>query len=116
MLATPLGFVAGGLATRWVAYKIGSSDAAAERAAYVGAWTSATLAAATTPALVARGGAWPQAVAGAVAGGVVAAGVVWIGRRVYRPRPRCSFSCALLGAAVFALPAGGATWAYNRSR
>src|SRR5690606_33004577 len=46
------GFVAGGLATRWVASRAGADPDRASRLAYVGAWTSAALLTPVAPVLL----------------------------------------------------------------
>ena len=51
-VAGPVGFVGGGLATRWVARRAGAGEEAASRAAYWGAWTGMTLATAAAPTLI----------------------------------------------------------------
>jgi hypothetical protein len=68
------------------------------------------------PSLIVRGGTYPAAVAGALAGGLVAGAAVWVGRSTFGRAASCNVFCVALGAAVLALPAVGATVAYNRSR
>src|SRR5690606_5921439 len=71
-LATPVGYVGGGLATRWIATRLGVSDDAARRAAYVGAYAVSTLATAATVEYLGRtgrvAGSFPATIGGTVAG------------------------------------------------
>lgn len=120
---TPVGFVGGGLATRWVARRLGAGEDRASDAAYVGAWTASGLATAAGPALVgARGpgrGSYLSAVAGTAVGGAVSFAIVRINKRLAArdggTRP-CRALCTLSGIAVFLLPSVGATVGYDMSR
>src|SRR5690606_33251479 len=71
-LATPVGYVGGGLATRWVASRLGAGDDAARRAAYIGAYSGAALTTAVTVEYLGRtgrvAGSFPVTLGGAVAG------------------------------------------------
>jgi hypothetical protein len=121
VVATPVGFVAAGKATEWVAERLGVDDPRASRLALVGAWVGAGLATAGTPAAVgARGpgrGRYAAAVGGVVAGGVGSYLLVRVNDRTGDgPRRPCRLGCAIAAAAVFALPSVGATVAYNASR
>ena len=116
MVVSPVAFVVGGLATKWVARHAGASEALESRVAYFGAWGLAGLATAAVPPLLVRGGNYPAALAGAVAGGVGAGAMVWAGHAMFRDGARCGILCTSWGVAAFALPATGATLWYNRSR
>lgn len=119
-LATPVGYLGGGLATRWTASKLGASDEAARRLAYVGAYTGAALTTAATVEYLGRtsrvGGSFPAVLGGAFAGELASWGVVELGRSLYGDSPGCNFMCNTLGAAAFVLPAVGATVAHSLSR
>ena len=119
--ALPVGYVGGGLATRWVARKLGASDDAASSAADKGAIVGAALAAGGAVSLVgARGpgvGSFPAAVGGAALGGVASALVVRVARRPNEaPARPCKIGCVLASALIVALPSVGATVAYDASR
>jgi hypothetical protein len=118
----PVGFVAGGLTTRWVARRFGAGDERATGVGYVGAWTGAVLATAGGPALVgARGpgvGSYPAAIGGAAAGGLLSWAIVRLNKRAVgesEPRP-CRVVCVLSTVAIATLPSIGATIAYDASR
>ena len=123
VVLTPVGFVGGGLATRWVARRLGANETGASRAAYAGAWTTAALTTAAGPSLVgARGpgsGSYAAALAGTLAGGAASFALVRINKRLANrggeSRP-CRLVCALSGVAVFLLPSVGATVGYDLSR
>ena len=120
-LATPVGFVGGGVATKWLARHLGASDERASRLAYAGAWTGATLLTAAGPALVgARGpgrGSYAAAIGGALAGGAVSALIVRLeDHGPDEPHPPCRLRCSLAAVAVFVLPSVGATVGYDLSR
>lgn len=120
-LATPIGFIAGGVLTERVAERLGMDDPRASRVAMVGAWTGAALATAAGPALVgARGpgrGSYPAAVGGAVVGGLGSLLLVRLNDRTGDdPRPPCRVRCTLAAVAVFTLPSIGATVGYDLSR
>ncbi len=111
-LATPIGYFGGGLATRTVARWVGASDGTARRAAYVGAYTGATLATATTVHYLGRtgqvSGSYPATVGGAVAGGLASWGLVEFGRSRYREGV-CTVLCRVVGISAFLMPSVGAT-------
>jgi hypothetical protein len=122
--AGAVGYVAGGLATRWVARRFGATDGEASRLAHGGTYVGIAFFTAAPPALVgARGpgsGRYLAAVGGAGAGELASALVARAGRARYgdrggRERP-CTAGCKLLGAAAFVLPSVGATVGYNLSR
>jgi hypothetical protein len=117
MLATPVVFVAGGLASESLARSLGARDSLAKRAAYVGAYASVWLTAATIPAAIGRDGRYPAALAGSALGMTAALGLVRLGNWRYdEDRRPCAVLCWTLGAVVVALPSVGATIAYNSSR
>ena len=117
VLGTPIGFVAGGLTTRWVAeHWLGVSDDGASTPAMVGGYVGAAALTATGPVIVgpgphARGSYWAS-LGGAAVGGVGSFLLVRLNRAVdLGTVPR------FIGAvAVFTLPAIGATVGYNLSR
>jgi hypothetical protein len=122
--AGAVGYVAGGLATRWVARRFGATDGEASQLAGKGAYAGIALFTAVPPALIgARGpgrGRYVAAVGGAAVGELASALAVRVGRRRFGDRGgeerRCSAACRLLGGAVFVLPSAGATLGYNLSR
>src|SRR5262249_54441077 len=73
--AMPIGFIGGGIATRWVARKFGASDDAASSAGLVGAYTIATFVTAVPPTLIGQAGhhatgSYLAALAGTAIGGL----------------------------------------------
>lgn len=117
----PIGYVGGGLVTRFVLRRLGASQGtastAAERAAYVGI----ALATAAGPALIgARGpghGAYLGALGGATVGMFGTAIVARLNRTPNdRPDPPCRLVCRLSAVAAFTLPSIGATLGYNVTR
>lgn len=120
-LATPIGFVVGGLATRKAARLVGFGDDMASRLAHVGGWTGAALATAAVPPLAGRQkgieGSYPAAIGGAVVGGLLSWGIVKLfdddGENADFS---CNALCTVAGIAVFVLPSVGATTAWNASR
>ena len=121
VLATPVGFVLGGMLTEGVAEAFGADDPKASRIALVGGWTGAALATGGASALIgARGpgrGSYPAAVGGAVAGGLVSLLLVRIfDRDAEERKPPCRLVCSLAAGAVFVLPSAGAAVGYGASR
>ncbi|HEU4565844.1 MAG TPA: hypothetical protein VFS05_14385 [Gemmatimonadaceae bacterium] len=121
IIGTPVGFVAGGLTTRWVARRLGAGEESASRVAYVGAWTGSALVTALGPTLIGSAGrvkgSYPAAVGGAVAGGLASWLLVKLNDRgAEEPDRPCHLGCIVAGAAVFALPGIGATVAFNATR
>lgn len=114
------GFVAGGLATRWVARRAGADADRASRLAYVGAWTTAALATPVAPMLIGGQGdvhgSYPAALAGTLAGGAASLAIVTAGRRGAFDCRWCAPVRVLAGVSAFVLPALGATIAFNESR
>jgi len=112
----PVGFVAGGLATRWVARRLGASEDAASSVAMAGAYLGATAATAAGPALVgagshARSSYW-AALGGTAIGGVGSFLVARLNRAVDLGTVPRVLSTVL----VVALPVAGATVGYDVSR
>ena len=118
ILGTATGFVAGGLATRWAAERLGQGEEARGKTALVGAYASATLLTAVGPTLIgSRGtdrGSFTAALGGSAAGLVTAALLRKIGRKgIFGERGPVAI---IVGAAIVALPSVGATLAYNNTR
>ena len=120
LAGTPVGFVAGGLATRWVANRFGATEERASSVAMVGAWTGAALATAAGPTLIGtRGrttGSYAAAVGGAVAGGLGSLLLIKLNTRGGRAGGPCGFFCSVSAVSVFLLPSVGATVGFNMSR
>lgn len=118
--AGAVGYVAGGLATRWVARRLGATQGEASQLAEPGAYAGVALFTAAPPALLgARGpgsGRYVAALGGAVAGGLGSALVVRLARPRYGGDRPCTLGCKLAAVAAFTLPSVGATVAYNASR
>lgn len=118
--AGAVGYVAGGLATRFVARRLGTTDGRASQLADQGAYAGVALLTAVPPALIgARGpgsGRYVAALGGAVAGGLGSALVVRLARPRYGGDRPCTLGCKLAATAAFVLPSVGATLAYNASR
>lgn len=121
-VATPIGFVAGGKLTEFVAERMFDvEEPKSSTVALVGGWTGAALATAGSVALIgARGpgsGSFPAALGGSVAGGLVSLAIVKLfDRDRDENHPPCRVGCTLAAIAAFTLPSIGATWAYNASR
>ena len=115
-LVTPISFIVGGVAAKRFAERRGASEKTAERAAYISAYTSTWLGAATPPALIGRDGHYAAALGGSLAGLGVAVIAVKAGNLLYdSDRRACRILCWTLGIATIALPSIGATIAYNAS-
>ena len=116
ILGTTAGFVGGGLATRWVATRLGASDNSASSIALAGAYSTGALLTAAGPTLVGPGphaqGSYWAALGGAAVGGLGSVLLIKLNHAVdlgHFPR--------IIGAiAVVALPSIGATIGYNLSR
>ena len=119
-LAGPVGFVGGGLATRWVAQRMGAGEEAASRAAYLGAWSGMALATAAPPTLIGtRGvttGSYAAAVGGAAAGALASWGLVRLNLWAGAADGPCRVKCVVSTAAIVLLPSIGATVGFNLSR
>jgi hypothetical protein len=116
ILGTTVGFVGGGLATRWVATNLGASDDNASSIALAGAYSSAALLTAAGPTLVGPGphahASYWSALGGAAVGGLGSVLLIQINHLVDLGRiPR-----VIGGIAVVVLPSIGATIGYNLSR
>jgi hypothetical protein len=121
VVGTPIGFLAGGMATEWVAERMGVDDPRASRVALMGGWTGAALGAATGPALVGARGPGTGSYAAALGGALVGGAGSWLLVRVMDrtgddPRPPCRIRCTLAAVAIFTLPSVGATIGYDASR
>lgn len=119
-VAGPVGFVGGGLATRWVARRVGAGEEGASRAAYWGAWTGMALATAAPPTLIGtRGvttGSYAAAVGGAAAGTLGSWALVRLNLWAGAGTEPCRVRCVVSTAAVVLLPSIGATVGFNLSR
>ncbi len=119
-VTTLSGFVAGGLATRWVAERAGADSHRATNLAYVGAWTTAALVTPVAPMLLGSQGdvhgSYPAALAGTLVGGAASLAVVTAGRRGAFDCRYCTPLRVLAGVSAFVLPSVGATIAFNASR
>ena len=118
--AGAVGYVAGGLATRFVARRLGATQGQASQLAEKGAYVGVAVFTAAPPALIgARGpgsGRYVAALGGAVVGGLGSALVVRLARPRYGGDAPCTLGCKLAAVAAFTLPSVGATVAYNASR
>jgi hypothetical protein len=116
VVAMPIGFIGGGLATRWVANRTGASSDGASSAGLVGAYVTAAFATAAGPTLVGGGphasGSYFGALAGAVAGGAASFGLV----RLNRLGDAGGVLRVLSLVGVVILPSAGATAGYNLTR
>jgi hypothetical protein len=116
LVGMPVGFLAGGLGTRWAARQLGADESQASSIAMAGAYTGAALATAAGPVIVGPGegakGSYWASLGGAVAGGVGSFLLIRLNRAVdLGTVPR------IIGAVlVFALPSAGATGLYNATR
>ncbi len=119
VLGAPVGFLGGGLLTRWSATRLGASEERASHLALVGAWTAAALVTAAGPTIVGtRGpvtGSYAAAVAGTLAGGAISYVLVRLNDRDRDHRP-CRLLCSLSAVGVFLMPSIGATVGFNLSR
>lgn len=121
VLLGPLGYVGGGLATRYVVRRLGASQgtasAVAERAAYVGT-AAATAAGPTLIGARAPGhGRYLAALGGATVGMFGSALVARLNRAPdNKPDRPCRLICRVSAVAAFTLPSIGATVGYDLSR
>lgn len=120
VLGTPVGFVAGGIGTRWVARSFGAKDETAATWGYIGAWTGSALTTAVGPTLVgSRGaptGSYAAAVGGAIVGGLGSWLLVRLNDRDDGTSGPCHLRCILSTAAIVVLPSVGATVAFDLTR
>lgn len=119
--ATPIGFIGGGIATRWVARRFGASDDAAGSAALVGAYTVAALATAVPPTLIGQAGrhatgSYLAALAGTAIGGLGSFALIRLNRQRGEDSRPCHLICTVSFAGVILLPSVGATTGFNLSR
>lgn len=122
--AGAVGYVVGGLATRFAARRLGAGDGRASQLADAGTYVGIAFFTAVPPALIgARGpgsGRYLAAVGGAGVGELASALVARVGRRAYGDRGgrerACTLGCKALGALAFTLPSVGAAAGYNLSR
>jgi hypothetical protein len=123
VLAMPVGFFGGGLATRWVARKLGADDEHAADIATAGAYTGAALLTALPPTLIGQAGphatgSYLAALGGSAVGGLGSWALVRLNKKGTNgdtDRP-CHVACVLSTAAIFLLPSAGATVGFNLSR
>jgi ABC-type transport system involved in cytochrome c biogenesis permease subunit len=120
-LTTPLGFIGGGIATRWVARKFGASDDAGSTAGLIGGYTIAALATAVPPTLIGQAGrhatgSYLAALAGTAIGGLGSFALIRLNRQRGETSRPCHFVCAVSFAGIVLLPSVGATTGFNLSR
>lgn len=116
VVAMPIGFIGGGLATRWVANRFGASPDRASDAGLAGAYVSAVFATAAGPTLVGAGphasGSYFGALGGAVVGGAGSFALV----RLNRLGDAGGVLRVLSLIGVVILPSAGATLGYDLTR
>lgn len=117
----PVGYVAGGLATRFLVRRLGGTEGSASAAAQKGAYVGVAALTAAGPALVGArgpgGGNYFAALGGATVGMFGTALVARLNRTPDdQPLPPCRLKCRVSAAAAFLLPSVGATVGYNLSR
>lgn len=116
VVAMPIGFIGGGLATRWVANRFGASPDGASDAGLAGAYVSAVFATAAGPTLVGAGphgsGSYFGALGGAVVGGAGSFALV----RLNRLGDAGGVLRVLSLIGVVILPSAGATLGYDLTR
>jgi hypothetical protein len=116
VLAMPVGFIGGGLATRWVATRFGATSDGASSIGLAGAYAAAGFATAAGPTLVGGGphasGSYFGALGGAVVGGAGSVALV----RLNRAGDAGSVLRMLSLVGVVVLPSVGATLGYNLTR
>jgi hypothetical protein len=116
VVAMPIGFVGGGLATRWIANRFGASSDGASDAGLAGAYVSAVFATAAGPTLVGAGphasGSYFGALGGAVVGGAGSFALV----RLNRLGDAGGVLRVLSLIGVVILPSAGATLGYDLTR
>lgn len=121
VLLGPIGYVGGGLATRFVVRRFGGSQGTASTAAERGAYVGIAAATAVGPSLIgaraAGHGLYVAALGGATVGMLGSALVARLNRTPGdRPDPPCRLACRLSAVAAFTLPSIGATLGYNVTR
>jgi uncharacterized membrane protein len=122
LVAMPIGFFGGGLATRWLAHRAGvTDDEKAGTIATIGAYTFAALATAVPPTLIGNAGphatgSYAAALGGSVVGGLGSWALVRLNQPAGRRDQPCRVLCVASTVAIFLLPSAGATLGYNLSR
>jgi hypothetical protein len=122
VVAMPIGFFGGGLATRWVARRAGVTDGEqAGTIGTIGAYTFGALATALPPTLIGNAGphatgSYAAALGGAVVGGLGSWALVRLNQPAGRRDQPCRVLCVASTVAIFLLPSIGATVGYNLSR
>jgi hypothetical protein len=122
LVAMPIGFFGGGLATRWVAQRVGvSDDETAGTIGTIGAYSLAALATALPPTLIGNAaphstGSYAAALGGSVIGGLGSWALVRLNQPAGRRDQPCRVLCVASTVAIFLLPSAGATLGYNLSR
>jgi hypothetical protein len=122
LVAMPIGFFGGGLATRWLAHRAGvTDDEKAGTIATIGAYTVAALATAAPPTLIGNAGphatgSYAAALGGSVVGGLGSWALVRLNQPAGRRDQPCRVLCVASTVAIFLLPSAGATLGYNLSR
>lgn len=117
-LGTVVGFIGGGVTTRWLARRLGVNEDHASRVAWFGAFVGVATVTPVGPSLIgSRGdvsGSYGSGVGGAAAGAIVSLGVKELGKRgVFGDS---GVGTWIAGLVVAALPSVGATIAYNATR
>jgi hypothetical protein len=118
LLGSAVGFVGGGLTTRWAATRLGATEEQAGRAGLAGAYASTILVTAVGPSLIGSRntskGSYVAAVGGAAGGLAAAALLRKAGRKgIFGRSGPVAF---LAGLTIVALPSIGATLAFNATR
>jgi uncharacterized membrane protein len=122
VVAMPIGFFGGGLATRWLAHRVGvTDDEKAGTIATIGAYSIAALATAVPPTLIGNAaphttGSYVAALGGSVVGGLGSWALVRLNQPAGRRDQPCRVLCVASTVAIFLLPSAGATLGYNLSR
>ncbi len=119
--AMPLGFLGGGLATRWAARRFGADDETAGSAAMIGAYTTAVFVTAIPPTVIGLSGhdatgSYLAALAGSAVGGLGSFALVRLNRQSGESIRPCRVTCVLSFVGVMLLPSVGATVGFNLSR
>jgi hypothetical protein len=120
-LTTPISFIGGGIATRWVARKFGASEDAGSTAGLIGGYTVAALATAVPPTLIGQAGrhatgSYLAALAGTAIGGLGSFALIRLNRQRGETSRPCHLVCTVSFAGIVLLPAVGATTGFNLSR
>jgi hypothetical protein len=121
LVAMPVGFFGGGLATRWAARRFGADEERAGSIAMVGAYTGAVLLTAVPPTLIGASarhttGSYLAALAGSLIGGLGSFALVRLNRQHGETDRPCHLVCTISFAGILILPSAGATTGFNLSR